>query len=105
MKTISYEEAMELIDDGSEKYEYVEEIVGYSGRWDQEIKIIFKDDGNYYAFDYSRGLTEMQEDTIDTVEHCEVGLYSESYSDDKVEVYPVEKVVTTSYEYVPIKED
>lgn len=105
MKTISYGEAMELIDEYSEKYEYVEEVVVDSGRWDQNIQIIFKDNGNYYAFDYSRGLTEMQENTIDTVEHYEAPLYSESYSDDKVEVYPVEKVATTSYEYVPIKED
>jgi len=104
MKTISYEEAMELIDDYSEKYEFVEEIEGESGRWDQNIQIIFKNDGNYYAFDYSRGLTEMQENTINTVEHYEVELYSESHLDDEVEVYPVEKVVTTSYEYVPIKE-
>ncbi|QBJ03368.1 hypothetical protein HWC08_gp018 [Lactobacillus phage 521B] len=105
MKTISYEEAMELIDEFSDKYEFVEEIEGESGRWDQYIQIIFKSGNKYYAFDYSRGLTEMQENTIDTVEHYEVSLYSESYSDDRVEVYPVEKVVTTSYEYVPIKED
>ena len=105
MKTISYEDAMNLIDEFSDKYEFVEEIEGESGRWDQYIHIIFKSGNNYYAFDYSRGLTEMQENTIDTVEHYEVGLYSESHSDDKVEVYPVKKVVTTSYKYVPIKEN
>lgn len=105
MKTISYEEAMNLIDEFSDKYEFVEEIEGESGRWDQYIQIIFKDDDNYYAFDYSRGLTEMQENTINTVEHYEVELYSDSHLGDKVEVYPVEKVVTTSYKYVPIKEN
>jgi len=105
MKTISYEEAMELIDEYSEKYEYVEEIEGESGRWDQNIQIIFKNGDSYYAFDYSRGLTEMQENTIYTVGHYEVELYSESHLDDKVEVYPVKKVVTTSYKYVPIKEN
>lgn len=105
MKTISYEDAMDLINEVSEKYEYVEEVVVDSGRWDQNIQIIFKSDNNYYAFDYSRGSTEMQENTIDTVEHYEVELYSESHLDDKVEVYPVKKVVTTSYEYVPIKEN
>jgi len=105
MKTISYEDAMNLIDEFSDKYEFVEEIEGESGRWDQYIQIIFKSGNKYYAFDYSRGLTEMQENTIDTVEYYEVELYSESHLEDKVEVYPVEKVVTTSYEYVPIKED
>lgn len=103
MKTINYEEAMELIDESSEKYEFVKRIEGESGRWDKNIQIIFKSEGKYYAFDYSQGLTEMQENTIDTVEHYEVSLYSESHLDDKIGVYPVEKVVTTSYEYVPIK--
>lgn len=103
MKTISYEEAMELIDESSEKYEFVERIEGESGIWNQDIQIIFKNGDSYYAFDYSRGLIEMQESTIDTVEHYEVSLYSESHLDDKIEVYPVEKVVTTSYKYVPIK--
>lgn len=105
MKTISYEDAMNLIDESSDEYEFVEEIEGESGRWDRYIQIIFKSGNNYYAFDYSQGLTEMQENTIDTIEHYEVELYSEAYSDDKVKVYPVKKVVTTSYEYVPIKEN
>lgn len=35
MKTISYEEAMELINEYSDKYEFVEEIEGESGRWNQ----------------------------------------------------------------------
>ena len=105
MKTISYEDAMDLINEASDEYEFVEEIEGESGRWDQDIQVIFKSDNNYYAFDYSRGLTEMQENTINTVEHYEVELYSESHLDDKVEVYPVKKVVTTSYKYIPIKED
>lgn len=105
MKTISYEDAMNLIEGSSDEYEFIEEIEGESGRWNQNIKIIFSSGNKYYAFDYSRGLTEMQENTIDTVEHYEVELYSESHLEDKVEVYPVEKVVTTSYEYAPIKEN
>jgi len=35
MKTISYEDAMNLIDEFSDKYEFVEEIEGESGRWYQ----------------------------------------------------------------------
>ena len=103
MKTISYENAMNLIYGSSDEYEFIKEIEGESGRWDQNVQIIFKSGNNYYAFDYLQGLTEMQENTINTVEHYDVELYSEAYSDDKVEVYPVKKVVTTSYEYVPIK--
>ena len=105
MKTISYEDAMNLIDESSDEYEFVEEIKGASGRWNQDIQIIFYNGNNYYAFDYSRGLTEMQESTIDTVEQYEVELYSKAHLNDKIEVYPVKKVVTTSYEYVPIKEN
>ena len=105
MKTISYEDAMELIDEYSEKYEFVEEIEGEYERWNQDIQIIFKSGDSYHAFNYFRGLTEMQESTIDTVEHYEVPIYSESYLDDKIKVYPVKKVVTTSYEYVPIKKE
>lgn len=103
MKNISYENAMNLIDGSSDEYEFIEKIEGESGRWNRDIQIIFKTGNNYYAFDYSQGLTEMQENIIDTVEHYEVPLYSDTYIDDTVEVYPVEKVVTTTYEYVPIK--
>ena len=105
MKTISYEDAMNLIDESSDEYEFVEEIKGASGRWNQDIQIIFYNGNNYYAFDYSRGLTEMQESTIDTVEQYEVELYSKAHLNDKIEVYLVKKVATTSYEYVPIKEN
>ena len=79
MKTISYEDAMNLIDESSDEYEFVEEIKGASGRWNQDIQIIFYNGNNYYAFDYSRGLTEMQESTIDTVEQYEVELYSKAH--------------------------
>ena len=105
MKTIRYEDAMNLIDGSSDEYEFIKKIEGESGRWNQNVQIIFKSGNNYYGFDYSQGLTEMQENTINTVEHYDVELYSEAYSDDKVEVYPVKKVAITSYEYVPIKEN
>lgn len=104
MKTISFEDAKELTYEASDKYNFVARVEGESGRWDKNILIIFSDvdkPEDLFAFDYSKGLTEEQESTINTVQHYEVGLY-DSYPDDTVEVYPVKKVIKQIVDYVPI---
>lgn len=104
MKTISFEDAKDLIDEASDKYNFVTRIEGESGRWDRDIQIIFSDvdkPEDLFAFNYSEGLTEAQEDTINTVQHYEVSLY-DSYPNDTVEVYPVKKVIKQIVDYTPI---
>lgn len=102
MKEILFEDAKELIDEVSDKYKFVARIEGESGRWDRDIQIIFSDVNkpkDLFAFDYSEGLTEMQENTIETVQHYETSLY-DNYPNDTVEVYPVKKVVKQIVDYV-----
>ena len=104
MKEIGFEDARELTYEASDKYIFVARVEGESGRWDKDIQIIFSGADkpeNLFAFDYSKGLTEEQEDTVGTVKHYEVSLY-DSYPDDTVEVYPVKKVIKQIVDYVPI---
>lgn len=39
----------------------LEKNVLYTGRWNEQIEVIIKIDDKYYATEYGRGLTEMQE--------------------------------------------
>lgn len=54
---LSEDEIKELV------YEYpiVDEILGEEHRWTREIKTIIDVDGQYFAIDWLRGLTECQE--------------------------------------------
>ena len=104
MKTITLEDAKDLIDEASDKYNFVTCVEGESGRWDKNIQIIFNDvdkPEDLFAFDYSKGLTEEQESTITTVQHYEASLY-DIHPHDTVEVYPVKKVIKQIVDYVPI---
>lgn len=104
MKEILFEDANDLINEASDKYNFVARVEGESGRWNKDIQIIFSDVNkpeDLFAFNYSEGLTEEQESTIVTVQHYEVSLY-DSYPDDTVEVYPVKKVIKQIVDYVPI---
>lgn len=70
--------------------EYVDEIEGDDHRWNREIQTIFKIDKQYYAIDWMRGLTEMQEN---------------EYWDDPYKVERKEEIVTkTVVKYVPMEE-
>ena len=51
----------------------------------------------------SKGLTEMQEDTIDTEENYDLPMYDEGHDDEKVDVYPVVTVIKQVVEYVEVK--
>lgn len=105
MKTISLEDAKDLIDAASDKYNFVTCIEGESGRWNKYVQIIFNDVNKpeeLFAFDYLEGLTEEQESTIDTVQHYEISIY-DNYPSDTVEVYPVKKVIKQIVDYIPIE--
>lgn len=107
MKEILFEDANDLINEASDKYNFVARVEGESGRWNKDIQIIFSDVNkpeDLFAFNYSEGLTEEQESTIVTVQHYEVSLY-DSYPDDTVEVYPVKKVIKQIVDYVPIDQE
>ena len=54
---LSEKELKTLVYDGVE----VDEIKGYSGRWTQGIQTILDIDGELWAIDWDRGLTECQE--------------------------------------------
>lgn len=54
---LSEGEIKTLVYDGVE----VDEIKGYSGRWTQGVKTIIDIDGELWAIDWNRGLTEYQE--------------------------------------------
>ena len=70
--------------------EYVEEIEGEDHRWNREIQTIFKIGEQYYAINWMRGLTEMQEN---------------EYWDDPYKVERKEEIVTkTVIKYVPMEE-
>lgn len=70
--------------------EYVDEIEGEDHRWDREMKTIFKICEKYYAIDWRKGLTEMQEN---------------GYWDDPYEVERKEEIVThTIVSYVRVEE-
>lgn len=104
MTEISFEAARDLIDEASDKYNFVARVEGESGRWDKDIQVIFSDidkPEDLFAFNYSEGLTEEQESVISTVQHYEVSLY-DSYPNDTVEVYPVKKVIKQIVDCVPI---
>lgn len=101
MKQILFEDAKDLTYETSDKYNFVDRVEGESGRWDKYVQIIFSDVNKpeeLFAFDYSEGLTEEQESTIDTVQHYEVSL-DDHYSNDTVKVYPVKKVIKQVVDY------
>lgn len=54
---LSERELMTLVYDGIE----VDEIEGNSGRWTQGVQTVIDIDGELWAIDWSRGLTEYQE--------------------------------------------
>ena len=54
---LSEREIKTLVYDGIE----VDEVEGSSGRWTQHIKTIIDIDGELWAIDWNRGLTECQE--------------------------------------------
>ena len=56
---LSEEEIRELVWSGDE----VDEIEGDDGRWTRDIKTVIDVDGQLYAIDWSRGLTECQENS------------------------------------------
>lgn len=70
--------------------EYVDEIEGEDHRWTREMQTIFKIGEQYYAIDWMRGLTEMQDN---------------EYWDDPYKVERKEEIVTTTVvSYVPVRE-
>lgn len=70
--------------------EYVEEIEGCDLRWTRSMQTIFKIGEQYYAIDWMKGLTEMQDN---------------EYWDDPYKVERKEEVVTTTVvSYVPVEE-
>jgi len=114
MKYITLKDAKELMEEASDKYRFVTEISGESGRWTQTHEIVFfpeedsdsiNDDEHHslYAFSWSEGLTEMQESTIDTEENYELPMYDDGHDDEKVDVYPVKKVIKQVVEYVEVQ--
>lgn len=62
-----------------ERYEYIDQIEGSSGRWMQSMKTVFKYNDEYYAIDWMAGLTEYQEN---------------EYPSNPYRVEPKERVVT-----------
>jgi hypothetical protein len=76
MKYITVAEAKDLINESDgEYYKFVASEDVDSSRWSVLVQVVFqvKEDGKLYAFNWERGLTEMQENTIDTEE--ETGAY------------------------------
>lgn len=111
MENITLLDAKELMEESSDKYHFVKDIAGESGRWSCYHQVVFydpsentnKEDGtthDLYAFVYEEGLTEMQESTIDTEDNYELSLYDTGHDTEKVQVYPVKKVVTQVVDYV-----
>ena len=116
MKSITLLDAKELMDESSDKYSFVKDIAGESGRWSCYHQVVFYDpreesntvnkkEGtthDLYAFSYEEGLTEMQESTIDTEDNYELSLYDTGHDTEKVPVYPVKKVVKQVVDYVQV---
>lgn len=70
--------------------EYVEEIEGCDHRWTRKMQTIFKIGEQYYAIDWMKGLTEMQDN---------------EYWKDPYKVERKEEVVTTTVvSYMPVEE-
>lgn len=81
-KTITLEDADELRCQGStDEFTFVADETGESGRWSDPVTVYIKENstGKIYGFDYDRGLTEMQENTINTVERYEDTFYESNY--------------------------
>lgn len=117
MEDITLLDAKELMEESSDKYSFVKDIAGESGRWSCYHQVVFYDPRedsdkankeedtthDLYAFSYEEGLTEMQESTIDTEDNYELSLYDTGHDTEKVQVYPVKEVVTQVVDYVPVK--
>ena len=77
---LSEKEIKELVYDGN----YVDEIEGDDHRWQKEIQTIIDVDGQLYAIDWMRGLTECQENEF----------YDQPYKVKRVEKIVSKTVVT-----------
>ena len=63
------------------------------------VQIVINFNNKYYAFYYSKGITN-DDDTINTKEEYDINLYCPTYEDQleyHVEIAPVKKVVSKSY--------
>ena len=96
LKQITVSEAGELKNWGgdTEKFEWVDEWFGENERWTCPATTYFKEvsTGNYYAFDWDKGLTKMQEDLIGGFD-CFDG--KEDHMVDVYQVKQIEKTITT----------
>ena len=81
---LSERELMTLVYDGIE----VDEIEGHSGRWTQGVQTVINIDGELWAIDWGRGLTEYQEN---------------EFSDQPYRVVKREKQIVVT-EYVAVEE-
>jgi hypothetical protein len=80
-KCLTDEEVEFIVDCGLSEYSFSEE-EGESSRWEQSMTTILKINDRYFAIDWERGLTEMQE----------------NYYDSQIakEVIPVTKTITVT---------
>ncbi len=101
-KTITLEDADELRCQGStDKFTFVAEEADQSDRWSESVTVYIKENstGKIYGFDYDRGLTEMQENTINTVERFEDTFYG-SNQDHHVKLNRYEETTRVIHTFV-----
>jgi hypothetical protein len=84
----------------------VAEEADQSDRWSEPVTVYIKENstGKIYGFDYSRGLTEMQESTISTVEGYEDTFYG-SNQDHHVELTHYEETTRVIHTFVVATEE
>lgn len=93
-KYITLEKARDIVYNNSTTDWFVESVND-----DGIVQTIIKINNNYYAFYYSKGITN-NDDTINTKEEYDINLYCPTYEDQleyHVEIAPVEKVITKSH--------
>lgn len=81
-KTITLKDADELrCQCDTDDYTFVAEETDESNQWSEPVTVYIEENstGKIYGFDYDRGLTEMQETTIDTIESFEDTFYGSNY--------------------------
>lgn len=86
---VDKEAALILINNGTEKFEHIENVISYTTRWHIHRDVVFRvrADGSLWGFGYSVGSTEMQ-DTHSIREMSE---------DELLDVYPVEEYTKVCY--------
>ena len=107
IKTITLEDADELrCESETDEYTFVTEETDESDRWSEPVTVYIKENstGKIYGFDYDRGLTEMQENTIDTIERFE-DTFDESNYGHHVKLTRYEETVQTIRTFVASKEE